>query len=519
MMQLRYKNYDDFIVVNKGFGFRTHRVSDGQFGLVEFLSEKLQQDLWVVHRLDKETSGLILFAKNKNAAQKLSSLFENHHIQKIYLLLTDKTVPETEFNIDGHIEKIENKFLINSNLPSNSKTKFRLLKKMGNFFLWEAQPSTGKPHQIRLHAEKAGIPILGDYEHGGSPFFRLCLHAKKLSFNYDSNGIEIEIKIESETPSLFETNSESNYRTLLQACLEKRTSLYQISEKDSFRLVHLESEKIRADRFAEYLWVYDYSDTGLTESEKESIRQFALENNLTLIIRHMLDRGAGVGGLEKKTLEAYSTDEKWLAQEEQTNYVLKTNSGFSPGLFLDQRENRLWVHSQSQNKNVLNLFSYTCGFSVAATLGSARKVTTVDVSSKFLNWGRENFAANKLNDGLHEFFAQDCLLFLKGSVKRKRQWDLIICDPPTFGRSKDSVWKIERDLPELAELMLNCTTRGGKILFTCNYEKLNRDELLKLFSQKIKGQFKAARLPQLSLDFEHTDDLKNLMKGFLITKN
>jgi len=515
MMQLRYDDHDDFIVVNKGFGFRTHRVSDGQFGLVEYLSEKLQKELWVVHRLDKETSGLILFAKNKNAAQKLSSLFENHDIHKIYLLLTDKNMTSTEFSVEGHIDKEDNKFILKPELPSNSKTDFRLVKKLGSFFLWEARPESGKPHQIRLHAEKAGIPILGDQEHGGSPFFRLCLHAEKLSFNYESQRFEIQ----SETPSLFQANPESNYQTFLQACLEKRTSFYQIPEKESFRLVHLESERIRADRFGNHLWIYDYTDSGLNDSEKTSIREFAKSNDLRPIIRHMLDRGAGVGGLEKKTLEANTPDENWIAEEEKINYVLKTNSGFSPGLFLDQRENRLWVRENSKNKNVLNLFSYTCGFSVAAALSEAAKVTTVDVSAKFLNWGRENFAANKLNDKAHEFFAQDCLLFLKGSVKRKRQWDLIICDPPTFGRSKDSVWKIERDLPDLAELMLQCTSKGGKILFTCNYEKMNRDELLKLFSQKIRGQFKAARLPQLSLDYEHTDDLKNLMKGFLITKN
>ena len=80
MMQLRYSEYDDFIVVNKGFGLRTHRVSDGQMGFVEFLSEKLNQNLFVVHRLDKETSGLMLFAKNKLAAQKISELFEAHLI-------------------------------------------------------------------------------------------------------------------------------------------------------------------------------------------------------------------------------------------------------------------------------------------------------------------------------------------------------------------------------------------------------------------------------------------------------
>ena len=72
MMQLRYQEFDDFIVVNKGFGLRTHRVSDVQFGLVEYLSEKLAQNFFVVHRLDKETSGLILFAKSKYPVSRSS---------------------------------------------------------------------------------------------------------------------------------------------------------------------------------------------------------------------------------------------------------------------------------------------------------------------------------------------------------------------------------------------------------------------------------------------------------------
>lgn len=514
MMQLRYLDHDEFIVINKGFGFRTHRVSEGQFGLVEYLSEKLKKELWVVHRLDKETSGLILFAKNKNAAQKLSSLFENHHIQKIYLLLTDQKISDSQLTVEGHIDKENNKFVLKNHLPSNSKTEFHFLQQLGDNYLWQACPETGKPHQIRLHAEKAGIPILGDHEHGGTPFFRLCLHAKNLSFDFNSQKVDLS----SETPSLFTRPSAFDYENLLQACFEKRHSFYTISAQESFRLMHTESEKIHADRFADVLWIYDYTETGLTDCEKQSIKKFSDSQNLKLVTRHMLDRGAGVGGLEKKTLVSAIATESWTAQEERIHFVLKTNSGFSPGVFLDQRENRLWVRAQAQNKKVLNLFSYTSGFSVAAALGGASQVTTVDVSAKFLNWSRENFTANNLDDKAHEFFSQDCLLFLKGSVKRKRQWDLMICDPPTFGRAKDSVWKIERDLPELAELMLKCIPKNGQILFTCNYEKMNRDELLKLFSQKIRGHFKVERLPQISLDYEHTDDLKNLMKGFLITK-
>ena len=512
-MHLRYQENDDFIVVNKGFGFRTHRVADGQYGLVEFLSEKLNQKLFVVHRLDKETSGLMLFAKSKLAAHHISQLFESQQVKKTYFFLTDRPSEQTQIIIEGYIDKEQNAFVMKKDQPSNSRTEFEFVKKIGPNFLWKARPETGKPHQIRLHAEKAKIGILGDAAHGGTPFFRVALHSSETSFSLEQK----EFKLMAELPELFTAPAENTYEFFLQACLEKRKNLYQIPPGESFRLVHTESDRIRADIFNDVLWIYDYIEVGLTEPEKKSIQVFADKNNLKLVIRHMLDRGTGVGGLEQKTLEKESAEESWTAQEENINYVLKTDSGFSPGLFLDQRENRLWVRGQAEGKKILNLFAYTSGFSIAAALGKAQQVTTVDVSAKFLAWSQENFVANKLDPATHEFFSQDCLLFLKGSMKRNRKWNLIICDPPTFGRSKDGVWKIERDLSTLAELMFGCLEKSGQILFTCNYEKMNREEIVKLFTQKIKG-FKIDRLPQISLDYEHSDDLKNLMKGLLLTK-
>ena len=80
--QVNYIDENEFIVFNKRSGFRTHKVNENQLGLVEVLSAKTNLDLLVVHRLDKETSGLILFAKNKIAAAKLSNLFEQHQIKK-----------------------------------------------------------------------------------------------------------------------------------------------------------------------------------------------------------------------------------------------------------------------------------------------------------------------------------------------------------------------------------------------------------------------------------------------------
>lgn len=515
MMQLRYQDFDDFIVVNKGFGLRTHRVSGIQFGLVEYLSEKLAHNFFVVHRLDKETSGLILFAKNKEAAQKIADMFENHQIKKSYLFLTDRSCAEQNFEVEIYIDKVNNQFVQKEGLKPNSKTGFEFIKQLGKFFLWRARPETGKPHQIRLHAEKSKIPILGDCTHNGSPFYRLALHAETLVFDY----AEKNYVLNSEVPDLFLEPSENQYKYLLKACFEKRQAFFKLPAGESYRLVHTESERLRADIFDDHLWIYDYSEKGLSPEEKKSCAEFAKAQKFKIIIRHMLDRGGGVGGLEKTTLDSAGDLKSWQAQEEQTNYVLKLDAGFSPGLFLDQRENRKLVKNESASRNVLNLFCYTAGFSVSAALGNATQVTSVDVSSKFLNWSKENFIANSLDPKNHEFFAQDCLLFLKGSVKRNRKWDLIICDPPTFGRSKDSIWKLERDLPELAELLLACLENNGKLLFTCNYEKMNRDELIQLFVKNLKNKPKIERLPQLSLDYELTDDLQNLMKGFWLTKN
>lgn len=512
-MQLRFQEFDGFLAFDKPFGVRTHRVNEGQYGFCEYLTEKTNQELFVVHRLDKETSGLILFAQSAQTAQSLSELFKNHQIHKTYYFLTDKKNLSTEFKVTSHIEKQEHSFINNEALPDNSETDFEFVEESGSFYLWRAFPQTGKPHQIRLHAQKAGIPVLGDREHGGSPHFRLALHAHRVEFALNGKNYSIECSI----PDLVFP---------IQSCSDRISHLYTLTAHESYRLTHNElstdeSSPLRMDIFADHLWVYDYSalEKKLPQDLEKELLCYSQKNNLKLTIRKMLDRGSGVGGLEKSTLQT-NDDLAWQASEESVRYLLKTDSGFSPGLFLDQRENRLWVRYNSKNLKVLNLFCYTAGFSVNAALGGAQEVTSVDVSKKFLNWSKENFILNQLNPEKYEFFPQDSVLFLKGALKRQRTWDLIICDPPSFGRSKDSVWKLESDLPEFAQLMFKCLKPNGKILFTCNLEKKNRQEVIQLFTQNFKKEkFEISRMPMLCLDYELTDDYRNLMKGFILTKS
>jgi 23S rRNA (cytosine1962-C5)-methyltransferase len=514
-MQLRFTDHDDFITINKPYNTRTHQVSDGQYGFVDYLTEKLEKSLFVAHRLDKGTSGIMLFAKSKAAAASLAELFEKQQVRKTYYFLTDKACTETSFKVDSHIDKQHNIFLNIANKAPNSETEMTFISPLGKYFLWAAFPKTSQPHQIRLHAQKARIPILGDNEHGGSKFFRLALHAQKIEFTFKT----IDHSFEAELPPLFTEVADSDMQILFAENYYKRHQLYSFLAGESYRLLHHESTEIRADVFADRLWVYDYTRNGVSEDDKAAIKKFTESKNLIPIYRHMLNRGQGVSGLENETLTEETPETEWIAQEEMIRYKLKTNAGFSPGLFLDQRENRHWVLRHSNELEVLNLFCYTSGFSVNSAVGNAKKVTSVDVSPRFLDWSQENFSLNLIELAQHEFVEQDAILFLRGSIKVERKWDLITCDPPSFARSNDSIWKLEEDLPLLAKLMVDCLKPDGKILFTCNLENITRSEIIDLFFKNIKKhKMQDSRLPMLSLDYELTDDLTNSMKGFLVSR-
>ena len=514
MMQLRYSDTPDFMVLNKPYDVRTQQLSDGQLGFVDFLQEKLTQKLHIVQRLDAGSSGIMLLAKSTDAAAALAQLLNTAPARRTYLFLSDKNLPETDFTVGSFIQKQNNRFMSVAGKPANSETRFKFVRALGNYFLWEASPSTSEAHQIRLHAEKAKIPVLGDTEHGGAKFFRLALHSQSIEFSYKGSNF----KFDAELPPLFKKEVTNETLMLLEENFSKRHELYKIMPLESYRLLHLESPDLRADVMSDRLWLYDYSKHGLSEADSAAIRQFADSHSLKPIIRHIPNRAEGVGGLENTTLEVSSSESEWTAIEENTKYVLKIDAGFTSGLYLDQRENRKWVQKNSVGKSVLDLFCFTAGFSINAALGAASEIVSVDVDKKFLDWGRENFVLNGLNPESYEFVEDDCVSFLKSSIKAGRKWDLIICDPPSFARKDNSISRLEQDLPQLAKIMVDCLNPGGTILFTCSLE-FSRSDIEDLFlkNQK-KAKLEISRLPMLSLDFELVDDLNNPMKGFFVTK-
>ena len=499
-LKLKYRIAEPFLFVDKVSGINTHAPDPGKPGLVEMLQAELGHTLYIVSRLDKGTSGSLVFALTPDAAQKLTKKFENHDIEKKYLFLTDKSHKSTEIEQVSLIYK-------DGNLPAsdpksakpNAKTVFKFLKDVGPYHLWEAKPQTGKPHQIRLHAQDCGIPVLGDTDHGGKPFYRLCLHAQEIEFELDGQKFN-----HTSTNPVWINFFPEDYLQLFE-CLYKRSNLLTIPEEKSetLRWVHREIEDYRVDQFGDHFWVYWYKNTEPQTSDFQKFDLLSKTLGRPGWIREMINRGAK--GESSKIWPVGNAQKRWIAQENKINYEFRSDQGMSPGLFLDQRENRVWVKNNSKNKKVLNLFCYTGGFTVNAALGGASETCSIDASKNYLDWTQTNMIHNGLDpkNGTHQFWEADCLFFLKSSIKKGRKFDLIICDPPSIGRSKEGTFQIHKNLPELLEACLKCLEPEGKIVLSTNYEGWTLEDLQKqVFAYRNIYSIDILPAPQASFDFE-----------------
>ncbi|UTW01126.1 class I SAM-dependent methyltransferase [Marinomonas rhizomae] len=156
--------------------------------------------------------------------------------------------------------------------------------------------------------------------------------------------------------------------------------------------------------------------------------------------------------------------EQQVVNEDGLLFQLDLGKNQNSGLFLDMRYGRRWVKENSQDKRVLNLFAYTCGFSVAALTGGADFVVNLDMAKAVLSRGRENHRLNQHDLNSVKFFAHD-IFKSWGKIKKYGEYDLIIIDPPTFQRGSFALTKdyqkILRRLPELL-------TENGQVLACVN---------------------------------------------------
>jgi len=189
----------DLIAVNKPAGINTQRTPYQLKGTLEywvseyFKAQGSNEPARVIHRLDRGTSGAMLFPRHKPAAAWLSKRFHDGEVDKRYLALISGRPELESWTVDAPIGKIASARYGIVSGGRSAVTEFRLLSSSGELSLVEARPLTGRTHQIRVHLEYGGMPIVGDPTYGNRPAERMMLHCSEMTL-LDAKGKELRVR-------------------------------------------------------------------------------------------------------------------------------------------------------------------------------------------------------------------------------------------------------------------------------------------------------------------------------------
>ncbi len=476
---------EHLLVVNKPAGWNTHAPSPfaGE-GLYDWLKHREPRwaSLALIHRLDKETSGVMAFGKTPLANRSLTAQFAQRQVRKQYILLTDRAVPLRQATVRSALVRVGEKYLSRPGHAGSetAETRFAVSSCMDSSRLpagahqLVAEPVTGRTHQIRVHAAHRGFPILGDTLYGGTPFSRVCLHAAELSFRHPASEQELIFR----SPTDFESDSR----------MALRAAVIEPGATDAFRLIHGAADGWPGwyvDRLGDYL--LSQSAQPLSTAQREELTRRAEVFSAQGAYHKILDRQvrhATAAEASPKLVWGKAAATRFKIRENGVNYEASFEEGYSVGLFLDQRDNRrrlLTGHVAAgfrllkpdaevggEKPEVLNTFAYTCGFSVCAALAGAR-TTSLDLSKKYLEWGKRNLVLNGIDPAGHDFIFGDTFTWLKRLAKKGRAFDVVVLDPPTFSQSKEhGVFRAEKDYGRLVAAALPVLKPGGILFASCN---------------------------------------------------
>jgi 23S rRNA (cytosine1962-C5)-methyltransferase len=408
-----------------------------------------------------------VFGKTADANRSLSRQFENGLARKTYILLTESKVSFTELRVRTALIRTGDRYVAR---PPHAGAQIAetVFRRDGSMI--EAAPLTGKTHQIRVHAAEQGFPILGDTLYGGAPAPRLCLHAATLALEHPATGVPLTLS----APVNFTEDSR----------LALRGAIIDPDLTNAFRVVHGAADGwpgLYIDRLGDYLLAQ--SAAPLSGPQKERVQDCALLFGSRGVYHKTLQRE---GRTAPQRVSGTPAPQEISIRENGLGFELRLDEGYSTGLFLDQRDNRRRLLTQHvaagfevrPASKILNTFAYTCGFSVCAAAAGGR-VTSVDLSRKYLDWGRRNFALNAIDPAKHDFIFGDAFDWLRRFARKKRLFDVIILDPPTFSRSKESgVFQAEKDYGALAAAALPLLKRGGILFASTNAAGFAPEEFL-----------------------------------------
>ena len=247
----------------------------------------------------------------------------------------------------------------------------------------------------------------------------------------------------------------------IRRAIQLRQALKKTSTT-AYRLINGEGDGLPAivvDIYGEYAVVATYS------AATKAIIPWLVDSLSRLIElrgiiqRKMTNEPGNVAEIE--LLEGQYPPADLVISESGVRYYADLEKGHKTGLYLDQRDNRRTFATFAKFGTVLNLFSYTGGFSIAAELAGARGTTNIDISKHALTRAQDNFQLNDIDTTAHQFTASDCYEYLKATAHTQERFDAIVCDPPSMAHNRDQVGHALKAYLRLNTLGLRLVRKGG----------------------------------------------------------
>ncbi|HGP8242135.1 TPA: class I SAM-dependent rRNA methyltransferase [Streptococcus pneumoniae] len=306
------------------------------------------------------------------------------------------------------------------------------------------------------------------------------------------------------------------FETLFRKAKEKRNAYYQDDLTTAFRLFNQEGDGfggLTVDLYGDYAvfsWYNSYVYQ-IRQTISEAFRQ---------VFPEVLGAYEKIRfkGLDYESVHVYGQEapDFFTVLENGVLYQVFMNDGLMTGIFLDQHEVRgSLVDGLAMGKSLLNMFSYTAAFSVAAAMGGASQTTSVDLAKRSRELSQAHFQANGLSTDEHRFIVMDVFEYFKYAKRKDLTYDVIVLDPPSFARNKKQTFSVAKDYHKLISQSLEILNPGGIIIASTNAANVSRQKFTEQIDKGFAGRsYQILNKYGLPADFAYNkkDESSNYLK-------
>ena len=312
------------------------------------------------------------------------------------------------------------------------------------------------------------------------------------------------------------TFNQAFFETLFRQAKEKRKAYYQDDLTTAFRLFNQEGDGfggLTVDLYGDYAvfsWYNSYVYQ-IRQTISEAFRQ---------VFPEVLGAYEKIRfkGLDYESAHVYGQEapDFFTVLENGVLYQVFMNDGLMTGIFLDQHEVRgSLVDGLAMGKSLLNMFSYTAAFSVAAAMGGASQTTSVDLAKRSRELSQAHFQANGISTDEHRFIVMDVFEYFKYAKRKGLTYDVIVLDPPSFARNKKQTFSVAKDYHKLISQSLEILNPGGIIIASTNAANVSRQKFTEQIDKGFAGRsYQILNKYGLPADFAYNkkDESSNYLK-------